>query len=220
MQKGFLEQVYLSHHKRGDRYGYLYCNGARSPFLKRWVGVGKKVIDFGCRDGLLTESFCPGNEVIGVDIDRHALNLCEKRLGIQTTWLDINTEWPFEKGSFDCIVACEIMEHLFFLDRFLSQVSETLKPGGIFIGSVPNAFRMRNRWKFLRGLAYETDPTHVRQFSFQGLQTTLQTDFSEVEIVPLEGKILPFIKVGERTPKKMGALFAKDLLFKVTKSPL
>src|SRR5579872_6459223 len=173
MDKNALETIYRKHHERGSRYGYLYCHGARSPYLKKWIGTGKKVLDLGCRDGMLTQSFAEGNEVLGVDIDQKALELIKKRLKIETKWLDLNSEWPFAKCSFDCIVACEIMEHLYSLDGFLKNVFETLKPGGIFIGSVPNAFRMRNRMKFLFGNEYENDPTHVRQFSHGKLEKSL-----------------------------------------------
>jgi 2-polyprenyl-3-methyl-5-hydroxy-6-metoxy-1,4-benzoquinol methylase len=214
MQKLILEEIYAKHHKIGDRYGYLYCHGARNPFLKKWVGSGKKVIDFGCRDGMLTKSFVEGNEVIGVDIDRIALKLCKKRLGIETVWLDLNHEFPWKENSFDCVVACEIIEHLFVLDGFLAGVKKILKPGGVFIGSVPNAFRWRNRWKFLRGKEYETDPTHVRQFSYDKLEKTLLKYFIKPEIIPLEGKILPFLSVDQKIPKKIAALFSKDLLFR------
>lgn len=217
MKKTFLEDVYRKHHLRGSRYGYLYCHGARIPFLKEWVGVGKKVLDLGCRDGMLTEGYLEGNEVVGVDIDRKALELCRERLGIETVWLDLNDEWFWKEESFDCIVACEIAEHLFVLNRFLDQVARTLKKGGVFVGSVPNAFRLRNRWKFLWGDEYETDPTHVRQFSYQKLERVLGEFFSKVEIVPLEGKILPLVHVDERTPKLIGRLFAKDLLWKAVK---
>lgn len=216
MQKSVLEDVYRKHHQRGSRYGYLYCHGARIPFVKEWVGVGKRVLDLGCRDGMLTEGFVEGNEVIGVDVDRRALELCRDRLGIETLWLDLNDEWPWEEESFDCIIACEIVEHLFVLDRFLDKVSKTLKKGGIFVGSVPNAFRLRNRWKFLWGNEYEKDPTHVRQFSYEKLEKML-AGFSDVEIVPIEGRILPYLSVGKDTPKKIGRLFAKDLLWKAIK---
>ena len=61
MHKQLLEEVYLKHHERGSRYGYLYCHGARVPFLKEWIGQGKRVLDLGCRDGMLTEGFVEGN---------------------------------------------------------------------------------------------------------------------------------------------------------------
>lgn len=217
MQKSFLEEIYRKHHQRGKRYGYLYCHGARIPFLKEWVGEGKRVLDLGCRDGMLTEGFVKGNEVVGVDIDRKALELCKERLGIETVWLDLNDEWSWDVGEFDCIVACEIVEHLFVLEKFLDRVTRTLKKGGIFVGSVPNAFRIRNRWKFLWGDEYDTDPTHVRQFSYRKLERVLREFFSEVEIVPVEGSILPLVHVTERTPKMVGKLFAKDLLWRAVK---
>lgn len=214
MQKSVLEDIYRAHHVKGDRYGYLYCHGARIPYLRRWIGGGKKILDLGCRDGMLTAGFVQDNEVVGADIDRKALEIAEGRLGIETVWLDLNFEWPWQEESFDCIVACEIVEHLFFFEDFLQKVRRTLKKGGIFIGSVPNAFRLRNRWKFLWGKEYETDPTHVRQFSYEKLQKSLNEYFSDLEIIPIEGKVFPLWPVAQSTPKQIGKLFAKDLLWK------
>lgn len=217
MQKTALEEIYRKHHERGSRYGYLYCHGARSPYLKNWIGTGKKVLDLGCRDGMLTQAYAQGNEVLGVDIDKKALELIHKRLRIETKWLDLNAEWPFLPETYDVIVACEIMEHLYFLDGFLKNVFQTLKPGGMFIGSVPNAFRMRNRMKFLFGNEFENDPTHVRQFSYHKLQMVLNPFVSELEIVPLQGKILPFLPVSPLLPNLLNRLFAKDLLWRTVK---
>lgn len=216
MHKNLLENVYRKHHKRGGRYGYLYCHGARVPYLKRWIGTGKRVLDLGCRDGMLTEGFAEGNDVLGVDVDQKALRLARERLGIETQWVDLNSEWPWEESSFDVIVACELIEHLFVLDGFLERVARTLRPGGLFIGSVPNAFRMRNRLKFLFGREYETDSTHVRQFSYEKLETMLMSQFADFEIVPIKGRILPLIGISETAPKSLCSLFAKDLLWKAS----
>lgn len=215
-QKDSLQALYQAHHERGKRYGYLFCHGARGPHLRKWIGAGKKVLDLGCRDGMLTEFYAEGNDVLGVDIDQKALELARKKLGIETLWLDLNAEWPFPPATFDAIVACEIMEHLFFIDPFLDKVAASLKPGGQFIGSVPNAFRMRNRMKFLFGREYETDPTHVRQFSAEKLRSLLLKKFQTAEIVPIQGKILPFIKVSPAMPISLNTLFAKDLLWRAT----
>jgi 2-polyprenyl-3-methyl-5-hydroxy-6-metoxy-1,4-benzoquinol methylase len=216
MQKTFLEEVYRKHHERGKRYGYLYCGGARVPYLKRWIGEGKRVLDLGCRDGMLTSGFVEGNSVLGADVDQKALRMARERLGIETAWVDLNNEWPWEKDSFDVVVACELIEHLFVLDGFLERVAGTLKKGGLFIGSVPNAFRMRNRLKFLCGKEYETDPTHVRQFSCGKLEKVLGGYFSGIEIVPIEGKVLPGVPV-KALPRAVGRLFAKDLLWRCFK---
>jgi 2-polyprenyl-3-methyl-5-hydroxy-6-metoxy-1,4-benzoquinol methylase len=212
-QKNSLETVYRTHHERGKRYGYLFCHGMRGPYLQKWIGTGKKVLDLGCRDGMLTQYYARGNTVLGVDIDRKALELIQHNLSIETQWLDLNGEWPFVEQSFDVIVACEIMEHLYLLDGFLDRVLATLKPDGLFIGSVPNAFRMRNRLKFLSGNEFETDPTHVRMFSYQRLNILLSRLFSKVEIIPIQGKILPFLRVSPSMPLVLNRLFAKDLLW-------
>lgn len=214
MLKNTLELLYRNHHEKKKRYGYLYCHGERGHYLEKWVGTGKKVLDLGCRDGMLTAFFCRGNAVLGVDVDRNALQMAKAKLNIETIWVDLNTEWPFLPKSYDVIIACEIMEHLFFLDPFLENVKESLKPGGVFIGSVPNAFRMRNRWKFLFGNHYENDPTHVRQFSVLSLQKTLNEYFQEIEIIPLQGKVFPLIPVSSKLPQSINQLFAKDLLFR------
>jgi len=218
LDKSLLEEVYQEHHERGDRYGYLYCGGERTPYLREWIGRGKRVLDLGCRDGMLTEGYVEGNEVVGVDIDRTALRIAEERLGIETVWLDLNTEWPFEAESFDVIVACEIVEHLFILHPFLANVFNVLKKGGLFIGSVPNAFRMRNRLKFLVGKEFENDPTHVRMFSMGKLDSVLSDFFSDVQIVPIQGKVLPFLPVSPKLPHAINSLFAKDLLWRARKA--
>lgn len=212
-QKNTLENIYRNHHESRGRYGYLFCHGKRIPYLLQWIGKGKRVLDLGCRDGLLTQGYAKENVVVGVDIDRKALDLAEKRLGIETHWLDLNYEWPFAKESFDVIVACEILEHIYFADLFLEKILATLKPGGTFIGSVPNAFRMRNRMKFLFGNPFENDPTHVRMFSCTTLKDQLSKYFTDIKIVPIQGKVLPFLKVSEALPLALNRLFAKDLLW-------
>lgn len=217
MDKNLLESVYRDHHVRGDRYGYLYCHGARGSYLKKWVGTGKKVLDLGCRDGMLSAFYAEGNDCTGVDIDQEALSLAKSRLNIKTFWLDLNEEWPFAKESFDVIIACEILEHIFFLSPLLERIAASLKPGGLFIGSVPNAFRMKNRFRFLLGNPYENDPTHVRQFSWGSLHQMLEPQFSEIQVVPLQGKILPFWRVSERAPFFLQRVFSKDFLWRCEK---
>ncbi len=213
MEKNLLESLYQHHHQSRNRYGYLYCHGQRGVYMKNWIGTGKKILDLGCRDGALTSFYVEGNEITGVDIDRKALEMARSSLDIQTCWLNLNEEWTFAPESFDVIVACEILEHLFVLDPFLERLHASLRPGGLFIGSVPNAFRVKNRLKFLFGKEYENDPTHVRQFSWKSLYTMLSSRFRDIQIIPLQGKILPFLPVSPYTSLYLNRLFAKDLLW-------
>ena len=47
------------------------------------------------------------------------------------------------------------MEHLRFPQKALHEILRVLQENGKLIGSVPNAFRLRNRMKFLIGKPFE-----------------------------------------------------------------
>lgn len=53
--------------------------------------------------------------------------------------------WPFEKGSFDIVVACEIVEHLAMDPMALfSEANRVLSPNGLLLVSTPNAASLQN----------------------------------------------------------------------------
>jgi len=109
---------------------------------------------------------------------------------------------PFEDSSFDAVVAGELLEHLQFPDALVAEAKRVLRPGGVFVGSVPNAFRLQSRLRFLRGRAPEDDPTHLRMFS-AGAMRELLAGFEGVE--------LSF--VGGRYRGLHPRLLARDLVF-------
>jgi len=215
-----LAAYYRKHHEDAKRYGHQYTGiwrGYRASIFKQWIGQGKRILDLGCRDGTLTRFYMQGNQVIGVDIDPRALSICSEQLGIQTLWCDVNKPLPFGPSSFDCVVAGEIIEHLFYPEIFLEEVARVLRPYGIFIGSTPNTFRLKNRWKFLIGEEYN-DKTHLHRFSFQGIKKLLEKHFVDVITLPCGGYLFGggrtgIIPINPRTPKFIGKLFAKSILW-------
>mgnify|MGYP001603133097 FL=1 len=143
----------------------------------------------GCRDGVITKYFVEGNDVTGVDIDSAALENIQKNLGVKTLHFDVQSDdWPIQPESFDAVVAGELLEHVYFPGEIIKKINKVLKPGGLFIGSVPNAFALKNRIKYLfavkRGTPLE-DPMHINQFSWQELEAILSKNFSEVKLYPL-----------------------------------
>ena len=213
--KESLEAVYLSHHATG-KYGHLRSS-ERGWYLAEWIGQGKQVLDLGCRDGELTRFFAAGNKVTGADVDRKALELAKDKLGIETCWLDLNRELPFPEESFDVVVACEILEHVNYPQRLIPQVHSVLRPGGLFLGSAPNAFRLGNRLAFLLGMEFEKDPTHLHIFSRKRLRLMLSEYFKDVSLVPVGGRILPGLPMSGRIPYPVGILFARNLLWRSVK---
>ncbi len=183
-----LQEVYEAHHREGGRYGFTVGEARRTPWIKARVGNGNRMLDIGCRDGTLTRHFVQDNSVVGVDIDAQALVRVQKELGIETQVLDINAgKFPFEDASFDRVVAGEVLEHTQFPWIPVDEIFRILRPGGRFIGSVPNAFRLKNRIEFLFGRDFEVDPTHLHQFSPQAIRKLLG-QFSSVEIEYLGGR--------------------------------
>ena len=181
---------------------------SRAPWISTRLGTGKYVLDIGCRDGTLTNKYAASNTVVGVDIDAEALRLAKANYGFETHQINLNNgSLPFPDSSFDAVIAGEVLEHLQFPDTAVIDIHRVLKPAVTFIGSVPNAFRLRNRLDFLLGREFEKDPTHLHHFSPAGLKRLL-AGFRDVELDFLESRYRWFSK----------RLMATQMMFAAQKS--
>ena len=197
---------YEEHHREYRDEGDFVFVPERIPLLVAAVGRGHRVLDLGCRSGALTRHFLEGNSVVGLDVDANALEKAAA-LGIEPVQANVEEPLPFDDGSFDAVVAGELLEHLQFPDALVAEIWRVLRPGGVLAGSVPNAFRVQSRLRFLRGNAPEDDPTHLRMFSPAALRELL-AGFERVE--------LSF--VGGRYTRLNARLFARDLVFVAVKT--
>ncbi len=200
-----LDEQYRSHHRERRSEEFVFCKPERSALFREWVGTGRRVLDLGCRYGALTEAYVAGNDVVGLDVDRDALAEAAK-LSIETVWGDAEEPLPFDPESFDVVVAGELLEHLRFADQTVSEIRRVLRPRGLFVGSVPNAYRLKNRLRFLLGRPPESDPTHLRMFSEAALHTLLD-GFTDVQLRYVAGRLTPLSR----------RLFANDISFRATK---
>jgi len=202
-----IEEAYRRHHSESRREDFVFCEPERSALFREWVGTGKRVLDLGCRYGALTAAYVKGNGVVGVDVDREALEEAAK-LGIETVWADLDEPLPFPDASFDVVVAGELLEHLRFPDRLVAEARRVLRPGGLFIGSVPNSYRLKSRLRFLVGRTPEfaDDPTHLRMFGAADLLRLL-SGFEEARVEHVAGRLVPL------SPR----LFGNDIVFRARK---
>ena len=210
-------EFYEEFQSRG-KYDYFYGDERRKNLYINLIGTGKRILEVGCRSGNLTQYYHSENDVIGVDVDRNALLEFEKRLGLKSKWVDVDSEQlPFDDNHFDTVVFSEVMEHLRFPQKALCEIARVLTKNGTLIGSVPNAFRMRNRWKFLLGKPFESDPSHLRSYSHETLKEELSKVFENIEIHPISGHLIgggrTGIPVFSWLPFKIRTLFALDLVF-------
>jgi SAM-dependent methyltransferase len=201
-----LRERYEEHHRECRDDGDFVFVPERIPLFVEAIGHGKRVLDLGCRSGQLTKHFLEGNSVVGLDVDSAALEKAAA-LGIEPVQANVEEQLPFDDGSFDAVVAGELFEHLQFPDALARETQRVLRPGGVLVGSVPNAFRVQSRLRFLRGMPPEDDPTHLRMFSPTAIRQLLDT-FGDVRV--------DF--VGGRYARLNARLFARDLVFRAIKS--
>ena len=200
-----LSERYEQHHRERRDEGDFVFVPERIPLIVDAVGRGKRVLDLGCRSGALTRHFLEGNSVVGLDVDSAALEKAAA-LGIEPVRANVEEPLPFEDASFDVVVAGELFEHLQFPDALVDEIRRVLRPGGVLAGSVPNAFRLQSRLRFLRGRPPEDDPTHLRMFSPTALRQLL-VGFERIELHFVGGR---YVRLNAR-------LFARDLVFSGTK---
>ena len=197
-----LSERYAEHNRRERGAGFVFAGPERIDLFRRYVGgPGRRVLDLGCRDGALTRAYVEGNDVVGVDADRAALAAAEQ-LGIETHWADLDQPLTFEDAGFDVVVAGELLEHLRDPHALVSEIRRVLRPGGTFVGSVPNAYRLKNRARFLAGRKPEDDPTHLQMFAPTDVRRLLG-GFEQVELHFVAGRLVPL----------HARLFANDIVF-------
>jgi SAM-dependent methyltransferase len=201
-----LGERYEEHHRERRDEGDFVFVPERIPLFVAAIGRGKRVLDLGCRSGALTRHLLEGNTVVGLDVDAAALEKAAA-LGIEPVHANVEERLPFEDAAFDAVVAGELFEHLRFPDALVAEIRRVLRPGGLLVGSVPNAFRVQSRLRFLRGRSPEDDPTHLHLFSPGDLRTLL-SGFENVELT----------FVGGRYRRLHARLLARDLVFSGVRS--
>jgi SAM-dependent methyltransferase len=197
-----LSERYAKHNRNERGAGFVFAGPERAALFKRYVGgPGRRVLDLGCRDGALTRAYLDGNEVVGFDADREAL-AAAARLGIETHWADLDQPLELPDASFDVVVAGELLEHLRDPQALVAESRRVLRPGGTLVASVPNAYRLKGRLRFLFGRPPESDPTHLQMFSAADVRTLL-SGLEDPRLHFVAGRLVPL------HPR----LFANDIVF-------
>ncbi|AFQ48278.1 class I SAM-dependent methyltransferase [Burkholderia cepacia] len=104
----------------------------------QFAGRKIKVLDFGCGDGKSIDWFAGSGiaaEWKGLDIEDSP----EVRTRIRTDGEFHSYDGvhiPFPDESFDVVFSHQVFEHVRYPERVLREIVRSLKPGGLFIGSV------------------------------------------------------------------------------------
>lgn len=104
--------------------------------------------------GLVTVPFLkqtfPKSEIYVINIDKTALQKV-KKYNVKTYYCDAQNMKPFPSNYFDFIYAGQLIEHLFYPEKFLRESYRVLKKNGIMIMETPNLACWYNRLLLLFG---------------------------------------------------------------------
>ena len=97
-------------------------------------------LDLGCGDGVLMrvilEHVGP-RDIVGVDPDEHEIALAEQ-LGVYAQLFAVpGQSIPLPSGNLDWVFSNSVLEHIDEIDGVLREVSRVLRPGGVFLFTVP-----------------------------------------------------------------------------------
>ncbi|PYT26734.1 MAG: hypothetical protein DMG57_20435 [Acidobacteria bacterium] len=153
---------------------------ARYAFAARVAG-GRRVLDAGCGTGYgAAELGHSAREVVGIDIAGEAVEYARNHYQAANLRFECAScsEIPAADGSFDLVVAFEIIEHLEDWRGFLREVRRVLAPQGLFLVSTPNKLYYAESRREIG-----PNPYHRHEFEYAEFRSELGAVFPRVSVL-------------------------------------
>lgn len=141
----------------------LDVGGRKSPYT---IGVpaGVTIIDLPRKSEIQNDLNLGITNAISERIRKSRSNVTEVIFGDMT-----KSDLP--AASFDIVVSVEVLEHVEEDEKFVSEISRVLKPGGRFIMTTPNGDYVENH-----------NPDHKRHYKKVQLESLLRRHFDVVKV--------------------------------------
>ena len=185
--------------ENGDYHRNLDPNWSYTPtylrkmnFVRRKIhetGVGARILDAGCGEGVLVEAFrAEGFQIEGLDLNYESEHV---QLG---SVLDM----PYEDGAFDTVLLLDVFEHLAYADQpvALAEIRRVLRVGGRLIASIPNLAHLNSRFRLaFFGQLDRTDveTNHIGERPFAENRRLLQASGFQIEEIKGVTLTVPFL---------------------------
>lgn len=157
------------------------------------------LLDCGCDNGEFTKEVAKkikAKEITGIEINEIRVGEARKR-GVLVYDVDLNQRFPFEENSIDVVISIQVIEHLYDLDNFVSEIYRVLKPGGYSIISTENLASLHNIFALLLGNQPYTGPHLSKKFAIghHPLNPSLQKLYEEkpyMKSTPFHTKVMTY----------------------------
>jgi SAM-dependent methyltransferase len=181
--------------------------GSSAADIKRWSHVldilaphirsSHRIVDVGCgKGGLLMALRSRGfQNLVGIEPSlRCRQSLAEQNIPCYPTVKEAICE---EGEPFDCVLCCQVLEHVFALDDFLADIGNLLKHDGTLYVEVPDAAGYAD---FFHAPFYYFDREHINHFTLDSLDNLILKHLAYRPIFgkrgsahPVEGKETPVL---------------------------
>jgi ubiquinone/menaquinone biosynthesis C-methylase UbiE len=164
------------------------------------------VLDLGCGWGTFEFVLAPRvREIVGLDFSERSIEICNERLAreghrnVRFVQADARST-GLEEGSFDVIIAADLLEHLYpeDSDLVLAEAQRLLKRGGRLVVWTPNRGHLIEILKNNRVLL-KRDVTHVDYKSMERLRDGLRTHGFAIQKAYYVESHVPLLRTVERS---------------------
>jgi SAM-dependent methyltransferase len=156
------------------------------------AGERPRVLDLGSGDGRITAALAAtGAEVTGIDPSGVALERARAdHPDLRFLRPADDGSLPLADGSFDVVVALNVLEHVADTQRLMSEARRVLAPGGLLAVTVPYHGRIAGTWSALTAFEREHDPLEptLRFYTRRSLAALFaQFGYGDVELAAAGG---------------------------------
>ncbi|MCX6792464.1 MAG: class I SAM-dependent methyltransferase [Candidatus Falkowbacteria bacterium] len=191
--KNFNNKRYASHAALESENNFfldkVYLFKTAREIDKVFAKTNAKILEIGCADGSFSKLLMKrGYNVVGIDIAEEAVKAACVN-GVEAQVMNVEEGLGFNDETFDAVIACEVIEHLYDTDFFIKEILRVLKKGGYIFLSTPNLASLQNRLLLMLGRypkysEYKIDDSsagHIRNYTTRIIAKQLNDNGATVE---------------------------------------